>query len=214
MERDPKNAFHNSKKQTMEDRSLQSHFIVWCRKQSLCSDTASEVYDMFLRKTVHARFSVMFRHWKEANVKRNGEVAFCILLKAQSAAKSESSRNDNSTVHLATTVGKRKEGPLSLPSLRGDSLEQDRKRRCMEWGDLKVPELREELRKRELKKGGRKLELVERLEVYEASQSEARGIISNDNIDKFGDNDDEMAALDVDKTITTQKSMISSLLVG
>ena len=77
-----------------------------------------------------------------------------------------------------------------------------------------MPELKEELRNRKLKVGGRKSELVERLEVYEASQSEARGIISNDNIDKFGDNDDEMAALDVDKTITTQKSMISSQLVG
>ena len=198
----------------MEDRSLKSYFIALCRKQSLCSDTAFEVYDMFLRKTVHGRFAVVFRHWKEANVKRNGHVAFRTLLKAQSAAKSESSRNDNSSVHLATTVGKRKEGPLSLPSSRGDSSEQDRKKRYVKWGDLKVPELREELRKRELQKGGRKSELVERLEVYEASQSEARSNISNGDFDKFGHDDDEMTALDVDNIITTQKSMISSQLIG
>ena len=45
----------------MEKRSLKSHFIALCRKQSLCSDTASEVYDMFLRRPVHARFAVVFR---------------------------------------------------------------------------------------------------------------------------------------------------------
>ena len=64
MERDPKNAFQNSKEQIMEDRSLQSDFVTLSRKQSLCSDTSSMVYDMFLRKTIHARFAiiVMFRH--------------------------------------------------------------------------------------------------------------------------------------------------------
>ena len=195
MERDPKNAFHNSKKQIMEDRSLQSHFIALCRKQSLCSDTASVVYDMVLRKTVHARFAVVFRHWKEANVKRNGQVAFRTLLKAQSAAKSESSK-----------VGKRKEGPLSFPSSSDDSLEQDKKRRCLKWGDLKVPELKEELRKRELKRGGRKSELVKRLEEYEASESEARGNSSNSEFDEFGDDDDEMAGLDFDNIITTHNN--------
>ena len=97
------------------------------KKQSLCTDKASEVYDMFLLKTVHARFAVMFHHWKEANVKRNGQVTFCTLLKTQSTIKLKSSNNINSTLHLATTIGKRNEGPLSLPSPRGDSSEQDRR---------------------------------------------------------------------------------------
>ena len=79
MEHDPKNAFRNSKKQIMENRSLQSHLIALCRNLSLYNDTASEVYDMLSRKTIHAWFAVVFRHWKEANVKRNGHVAFYTL---------------------------------------------------------------------------------------------------------------------------------------
>ena len=73
----------------------------------------------------------------------------------------------------------------------------------MTWGDLKVPELKEESRKRKFKGGGRKSELVKWLEVYEASEPEARGNISNSKFDEFGDDDDEMAALDVDNIITT-----------
>ena len=95
---------------------------------------------------------------------------------------------------------------MSFPSLSDDSLEQDKKRRCLKWGDLKVSELEEELRKRELKRGGRKSELVKRLEEYEASESEARGNSSNSEFDEFGDDDDEMAGLDFDNIITTHNN--------
>ena len=51
------------------------------------------------------------------------------------------------------------------------------------------------------------------LEEYEASHSEAQDNSSNSKFDEFGDDDDEIAALDVDNRIATQKSMISSQLV-
>ena len=71
------------------------------------------------------------------------------------------------------------------------------------------------MRRRELKISGKKSDLIARLEAYEALESEARG--NNSNINEFdefgGDDDDEMAVLDVDNIITTQKSMISFQLV-
>ena len=87
-----------------------------------------------------------------------------------------------------------KEGPLSLPSSRGDSSEQDRKRRHVKWGDLKVPQLKEKMRNRKLKVGWRKSELVEWLEVYEASESNStRKHSSTSEFDELGDDHDEMA---------------------
>ena len=52
------------------------------------------------------------------------------------------------------------------------------------------------------------------LEEYEASQSEAQDNSSNSKFDEFGDDDDEMAALDVDNIVMTHKSMIFSQSVG
>ena len=87
IERDPKNAFHNSKQKIMEDSGLKNYFISLCKQQSMCTVIASDVYDVFLRKTIHARFAVVWRHWKEANIKKNGQVAFRTKLKEQSGIK-------------------------------------------------------------------------------------------------------------------------------
>ena len=151
----------------------------------------------------------MFHQWKEANVKRNGQVAFRIKLKAQNSAKSKASKA-SSTPTLASVIPEKRKEPLT-----DSQLEPDSKRRCVSWGGFKNADLRDELRRRELKISGKKSDLIARLEAYEALESEARGNSSNINeFDEFGgDDDDEMAVLDVDNIITTQKSMIFFQLV-
>ena len=99
MNRDPKNAFHKLKTRIMEDRGQKNHFIALCNRCSLCTVTASEVYDMFLQKTIHTRFAVMFCIWKEANVKKNGQVAFRTKLKAQSAVNSDKKKRNIESPH-------------------------------------------------------------------------------------------------------------------
>ncbi|KAL7537398.1 hypothetical protein ACHAXR_010209 [Thalassiosira sp. AJA248-18] len=84
--RDPRNSFKLSKESIMNDPQLRSTFMLLCKKYSIGStETCNEIYDVFLSKTIHARFGVVFRHWKEGNVKKNGNVAFRTKLKAQSA---------------------------------------------------------------------------------------------------------------------------------
>ena len=74
----------------MEDERLKSQFISLCDMNS--KSAAAEVYDTILSKAIHARFAVVFRHWKEANVKKHGQVAFRTGLKARSKkAKAEAS---------------------------------------------------------------------------------------------------------------------------
>ena len=113
LERDPKNAFSKSKAKVMDDQRLWSWFMALCRRQSLCTEIASEVYTVFLLKTIHARFFVVFRHWKEANVKRNGQVAFRIKLKAQNSAKSKASKA-SSTPTLASVIPEKRKEPLLI----------------------------------------------------------------------------------------------------
>eukprot|EP00581_Thalassiosira_minuscula_P014406 CAMPEP_0183732574 /NCGR_PEP_ID=MMETSP0737-20130205/38732_1 /TAXON_ID=385413 /ORGANISM="Thalassiosira miniscula, Strain CCMP1093" /LENGTH=54 /DNA_ID=CAMNT_0025965605 /DNA_START=184 /DNA_END=345 /DNA_ORIENTATION=+ len=48
-----------------------------------------KVFGIVVSKTIHSRFAVVFRHWKEANVKKNGQIAFRTKLKAQSSSKFE-----------------------------------------------------------------------------------------------------------------------------
>ena len=67
---DPSNAFENAKMSVVANTNLKFHFTFLCEKYSLGNtDTCNKVYDVFLTKTIHARFAVVFRHWKEANVK-------------------------------------------------------------------------------------------------------------------------------------------------
>ena len=88
--RDPQNAFDIGKRGVMEDERLKSQFISLCDLNS--QSDATEVYDTILSKAIHARFAVVFRHWKEANVKKHGQVAFRTGLKARSKkAKAEAS---------------------------------------------------------------------------------------------------------------------------
>jgi len=80
--RDPQHAFDIGKRRVMEDERLKSQFISLCDLNS--RSDAAEVYDTILSKAIHARFAVVFRHWKEANVKKHGQVAFRTGLKARS----------------------------------------------------------------------------------------------------------------------------------
>ena len=83
--RDPNNSFETAKMAVMEDRTILSYFLALCRKYRVGNDTVcKEVFHMVVSKTVHSRFAVVFRRWKECNVKKNGQVAFRIKLKATS----------------------------------------------------------------------------------------------------------------------------------
>ena len=75
-------------------------------------------------------------------MEKNGHVAFRTKLKARSLVK-------------------RKDAPFSLSSSSGDGLDQDKKRRCVEWRDMTIPKLKVEFKKRELKVGGNKGDLIE-----------------------------------------------------
>ena len=83
----------------MEDRGQTNHFIALRNRCSLCTITASEAYDVFLRKTIHARFAVVFCLWKEANVEKNGQVSFRTKLKAQSLVNSDKKKRNTESPH-------------------------------------------------------------------------------------------------------------------
>mmetsp|Transcript_4000 Transcript_4000/g.8864 ORF Transcript_4000/g.8864 Transcript_4000/m.8864 type:complete len:165 (-) Transcript_4000:188-682(-) len=121
----------------MEDKALRSLFIVICESLMLDTDVVSQVYDTIVSKTVHARFAVVFRQWKEANVKRNGQVAFRTKLKAQNTKtekKAVSSPASNSSI---VSTPKRKDPPSNHDVMSNDS----RKRQCTRWVDLNVPKV-------------------------------------------------------------------------
>ena len=70
LERHPKTAFKNGKKQVMNNAHLQTEFMQLCKERSLSTENAASVYPVFLRKVVHARFAVVFRAWKEEHVRK------------------------------------------------------------------------------------------------------------------------------------------------
>ena len=66
MELDPKHAFEKAKKSILDKKLLKSRFMAICNVNKLCSEAvAIEVYSSILTKTIHARFAVVFRFWKE-----------------------------------------------------------------------------------------------------------------------------------------------------
>jgi len=67
-------------------------------------ETCNKVYDVFLTKTIHARFAVVFRHWKEANVKSHGQVSFRDGLKAKSGMKTETTTTTTTTSNVNKTT--------------------------------------------------------------------------------------------------------------
>ena len=82
MNRDPKMHSTNQKRKTWKTGvkqiiSLRFVIVDHCvlsghLRHMMCSS----------EETIHARFAVVFRLWKEANVKQNGQVAFHTKLKA------------------------------------------------------------------------------------------------------------------------------------
>ncbi|KAL7549977.1 hypothetical protein ACHAWF_014997 [Thalassiosira exigua] len=88
--RDPVNSFDEAKSVVLNDRSNRELFKALCVKNSSGSPNVIErVFTVVVRKAVHARFAVVFRRWKEANVKKNGQLALRTKLKAQSSAGSK-----------------------------------------------------------------------------------------------------------------------------
>ena len=107
-----------------------------CECNNLCSQSVDrEVYTVvLLPKTIHARFAVVFRFWKEQHVKKNGNVAFHIKLKAQSLLKS---RKKSKRAKLSSD-----EGNNAVTSQFSDNMKKE--------------ELRETYKKRGLIVGGNK----------------------------------------------------------
>ena len=128
IDRDPKNAFENSKQLVLSNVELRSSFLSICEKKSLSTaSTAKSVYDKMLTKTIHARFAVVFRQWKERNVEKKNQVAFRTKLKAQGGKSS----GDKSKSSVAATKknGSRKRMKVDVPISRIDAATNRKKRR-------------------------------------------------------------------------------------
>ena len=70
---DQKNEFDNSKQDIMSNQGLKNYdMALWRRHLPDSSNASDEVYDVFLQKTIHVRFAVIFRCWKETNAKKHG----------------------------------------------------------------------------------------------------------------------------------------------
>ena len=81
------NAFEKAKDQFMSDEKLKSYFVALCKIHSPKDAIISEkVYDLFLRKAIHARLAVVFRPWRESNVKKHSQAAFRTKLRAQNTS--------------------------------------------------------------------------------------------------------------------------------
>jgi hypothetical protein len=126
---DPHHAFENAKTHVMNNQSLRSYFLALCKKHSVGDLTACEhVYTTVVRKTIHARFSVVYRHWKEANVKRNGQVAFRTQLKAQSGKSSPDKKAKTDSAATTKSPKKRLVDITNFP-LATDQAAINRKKR-------------------------------------------------------------------------------------
>ena len=64
-------------------------FIMLCQglhpHMKLFDAAVKKMYDIFLTKTIHAQFDIVFRQWKEASVKIHGQVVFQTKLQEQGA---------------------------------------------------------------------------------------------------------------------------------
>ena len=113
--RDPQHAFEKSKKDVMGNKSLKSQFVLLCQNNAV----ANKVYDVFLSKTIHARFAVVFRRWKEKNVKsKHGKVALRTALKVKSSKSKKSiksTQQPGNTTTAIETSKKRKEDEVVAP---------------------------------------------------------------------------------------------------
>ena len=89
------------------------------RSQGQNNAVANKVYDVFLSKTIHARFAVVFRRWKEKNVKsKHGKVALRTALKVKSSKSKKSIKSTQQPGNTTTTIEtskKRKEDEVVAP---------------------------------------------------------------------------------------------------
>ena len=82
IDRDPKNALDDSKQEIMSNQGRKNHFMALCRWHLPGSGNASEeVYDVFLQKTIHARFVVVFRYLQEINARSMASLLYALRSK-------------------------------------------------------------------------------------------------------------------------------------
>ncbi|KAL7532996.1 hypothetical protein ACHAXR_004981 [Thalassiosira sp. AJA248-18] len=82
---DPKNCFDKAENAIMKNQTIKLQFMELCRQHSgvvSAEEEMAKVYAVFVPKTIHARFGVDLRRWKENKVKKNGQVDFRTKLKA------------------------------------------------------------------------------------------------------------------------------------
>jgi ribosomal protein L12E/L44/L45/RPP1/RPP2 len=65
----------------MNNQSIRSDFVLLKCASKFSRDSIDKVFEVIIRKVVHARFAVVFRQWKEVNCKKH-EVATRAQLKA------------------------------------------------------------------------------------------------------------------------------------
>ena len=73
------------------------------------AETSGRIHNIFVNKLVHARFAVVFCRWKELNLSKYGQLAFCTTLKAHASVKSTSGiSKSNKKVELSQSSTKKK----------------------------------------------------------------------------------------------------------
>ena len=100
MDADPKGGFGKAKKAVLEDVTLSNYFKALCKRYSaLTGDkliaATTKAYAILLPKVIHSRFAVIFRRWKEVNVKSKDKIAFRTLRKVEESKKKESKNAPN-----------------------------------------------------------------------------------------------------------------------
>jgi hypothetical protein len=81
--RAPASCFKEGKSLVLRNISIRSKLVILCQSNPLSFSTAAidEVYKIILPKMIHARFAVVFRHWKSIHCEKH-EVALRPKLKA------------------------------------------------------------------------------------------------------------------------------------
>ncbi|KAL7531495.1 hypothetical protein ACHAWF_003789 [Thalassiosira exigua] len=90
IDRDPQHSFKKANILVLKDRSLISHFHQIIEKNAISDLKLCEtVFTVVVQKVIHARFAVVFRRWKEINVKKNDQLSLRTKLKAQGSLTSK-----------------------------------------------------------------------------------------------------------------------------
>ena len=101
MKRNLRNSFRDGKCTVMQDARIRSEFILLCRRSSskpFEEEAIKEVYNVILRKMIHARFAVVLRQWKEDNCQKH-DMSLRSTLKASVAKKKRKQPKTEESTH-------------------------------------------------------------------------------------------------------------------